>query len=109
MIAISLFSLRVLPHLQDTGGFFVAVLEKTDWLPWQLEASSKKQSQVDAPADAITTVEEEITKEEDKKEESVSKDVGQCKRPDDILGKYVACIGMVDFTIVGVHKEVGGS
>lgn len=26
---------RILPHHQDTGGFFVAVLEKKDWLPWQ--------------------------------------------------------------------------
>ena len=30
--------IRVLPHLQDTGGFFVAVLRKTvDKLPWELE------------------------------------------------------------------------
>ena len=28
-------SLRVLPHHQDTGGFFIAVLHKSDWLPWQ--------------------------------------------------------------------------
>ena len=28
-------SMRVLPHHQDTGGFFIAVLEKKDWLPWQ--------------------------------------------------------------------------
>ena len=28
-------SMRVLPHSQDSGGFFVAVLEKKDWLPWQ--------------------------------------------------------------------------
>ncbi|CAI7989852.1 RNA cytosine C(5)-methyltransferase NSUN2 [Geodia barretti] len=26
---------RVLPHHQDTGGFFIAVLCKSDWLPWQ--------------------------------------------------------------------------
>ena len=28
-------SMRVLPHHQDTGGFFIAVLQKRDWLPWQ--------------------------------------------------------------------------
>ena len=28
-------SVRVLPHHQDTGGFFIAVLNKSDWLPWQ--------------------------------------------------------------------------
>lgn len=27
--------MRVLPHHQDTGGFFIAVLEKREWLPWQ--------------------------------------------------------------------------
>eukprot|EP00731_Ephydatia_muelleri_P026085 Em0018g185a len=26
---------RVLPHHQDTGGFFISVLHKKDWLPWQ--------------------------------------------------------------------------
>lgn len=27
--------MRVQPHFQDTGGFFIAVLCKKDWLPWQ--------------------------------------------------------------------------
>lgn len=25
----------MLPHHQDTGGFFIAVLHKSEWLPWQ--------------------------------------------------------------------------
>ena len=25
----------MLPHHQDTGGFFIAVIHKSDWLPWQ--------------------------------------------------------------------------
>ena len=29
------YSMRVLPHHQNTGGFFIGVLEKMDWLPWQ--------------------------------------------------------------------------
>lgn len=31
-------SIRILPHLQNTGGFFVAVLQKHRWLPWQHQA-----------------------------------------------------------------------
>lgn len=27
--------MRILPHLQDTGGFFVAVFEKVALLPWE--------------------------------------------------------------------------
>lgn len=27
--------MRVLPHHQNSGGFFIAVLQKNDWLPWQ--------------------------------------------------------------------------
>jgi len=30
-----IFSLRISPHHQNTGGFFVAVFEKTGVLPWQ--------------------------------------------------------------------------
>jgi len=28
-------SIRVLPHQQDTGGFFIALLSKTQNLPWE--------------------------------------------------------------------------
>ena len=81
------FSLRILPHLQDTGGFFVAVLEKHDWLPWQLEAaSSKKKSQTEQPPQTITK--EEILNEEEETENVPVSVVTQSKRPDDILGRY---------------------
>ena len=33
--------LRILPHQQDTGGFFVAVLEKISLLPWEKEINDK--------------------------------------------------------------------
>ncbi|CAB4062185.1 NSUN2 [Lepeophtheirus salmonis] len=33
----SMHTMRVLPHLQDTGGFFVAVLEKVKICPWESE------------------------------------------------------------------------
>ncbi|EZA61105.1 hypothetical protein DMN91_005024 [Ooceraea biroi] len=36
--------MRILPHHQDTGGFFVAVLEKVKSLPWESEASALSQS-----------------------------------------------------------------
>lgn len=32
--------MRILPHHQDTGGFFVAVLEKVKALPWESESNS---------------------------------------------------------------------
>ncbi|XP_041970924.1 tRNA (cytosine(34)-C(5))-methyltransferase [Aricia agestis] len=34
--------IRILPHHQDTGGFFVAVLEKTSTLPWEKEQVEKE-------------------------------------------------------------------
>lgn len=42
-------SLRVLPHFQDTGGFFIAVLEKKDWLPWQSKMKAKSSSNSTVP------------------------------------------------------------
>ena len=38
-------SMRVLPHHQDTGGFFIAVLQKQNWLPWQRERKLTKVTQ----------------------------------------------------------------
>ena len=34
--------MRILPHHQDTGGFFVAVLQKTQQLPWQHQVTPKQ-------------------------------------------------------------------
>ncbi|XP_050461862.1 tRNA (cytosine(34)-C(5))-methyltransferase isoform X3 [Cataglyphis hispanica] len=36
--------MRILPHHQDTGGFFVAVLEKVKSLPWESEACTLNQN-----------------------------------------------------------------
>lgn len=36
--------MRILPHHQDTGGFFVAVLEKIKNLPWESETAVVKQT-----------------------------------------------------------------
>jgi tRNA (cytosine34-C5)-methyltransferase len=37
---------RILPHMQDTGGFFVAVLEKHSPLPWESSGRSKEEQKV---------------------------------------------------------------
>lgn len=36
--------MRILPHHQDTGGFFVAVLEKVKPLPWESEVDIKREN-----------------------------------------------------------------
>jgi len=36
--------MRILPHHQDTGGFFVAVLEKVKSLPWENETCVSNQN-----------------------------------------------------------------
>lgn len=43
-ILCQLHSMRILPHHQDTGGFFVAVLEKVKSLPWESEACNISQN-----------------------------------------------------------------
>jgi hypothetical protein len=35
-------SIRVLPHQQDTGGFFIALLTKTKDLPWEDKKSENE-------------------------------------------------------------------
>nr|CAD7586518.1 unnamed protein product [Timema genevievae] len=44
--------IRILPHQQDTGGFFVAVLEKLGSLPWEA-APAKDINPIRAPGDPI--------------------------------------------------------
>ena len=49
--------MRVLPHHQDTGGFFIAVLQKQNWLPWQRKRKQTKVTQEPtARTSDITTV-----------------------------------------------------
>lgn len=36
-------SIRILPHQQNTGGFFVAVLTKLKQLPWEAQPNSKSE------------------------------------------------------------------
>ena len=37
--------MRFLPHHQDTGGFFVAVIRKTAPLPWQKEKAPEEKAE----------------------------------------------------------------
>ncbi|XP_046737779.1 tRNA (cytosine(34)-C(5))-methyltransferase [Diprion similis] len=60
-------SMRILPHHQDTGGFFVAVLEKVKPLPWEnkeekMEVETDKLATNDANSEL--SLEEEAVKEE---------------------------------------------
>ena len=41
--------MRVQPHFQDTGGFFIAVLHKKDWLPWQSKTKTRRAQTSDQP------------------------------------------------------------
>ncbi len=65
-------SIRVLPHYQDTGAFFIAVFEKKEWLPWQSKMkkaqnipppSSSAQvdnANQDAPVEEVDNIKEEV-------------------------------------------------
>ncbi|XP_076297138.1 tRNA (cytosine(34)-C(5))-methyltransferase Nsun2 isoform X2 [Lasioglossum baleicum] len=53
--------MRILPHHQDTGGFFVAVLEKVKTLPWE----SSDNNSDDNEATEEVSLEEEAEKDKD--------------------------------------------
>ncbi|XP_033123738.1 RNA cytosine-C(5)-methyltransferase NSUN2-like isoform X2 [Anneissia japonica] len=40
--------IRMLPHHEDSGGFFVAVLQKTEHLPWSKEGKAKENAKKEA-------------------------------------------------------------
>ena len=114
-------SLRILPHLQDTGGFFVAVLEKNDWLPWQLESVLKRQQNssktitntegiatdktvTNTDSSAATTSDttaptndSSAVNTDDSAPTNIDGRTDVPKRPDEILGKYVYCIMSICF------------
>ena len=49
--------MRVLPHHQNCGGFFIAVLQKKDWLPWQ----RKQRAQQCPTTNTLTSVSEQFS------------------------------------------------
>lgn len=65
-------SMRVLPHDQNSGGFFLALLKKHDHFEWNYDKKPKKESQEDEEENFVDhnlpEVENPIFKEgEDKK------------------------------------------
>ncbi|XP_034174449.1 tRNA (cytosine(34)-C(5))-methyltransferase Nsun2 [Osmia lignaria lignaria] len=82
--------MRILPHHQDTGGFFVAVLEKVTRLPWERESctnnvtatkedSNKLSSEVEVKKDTGDNSKE--GNNELSLEEEVIQDLQEGKRP----------------------------
>ena len=83
--------MRIYPHLQNTGGFFIAVLEKKDELPWQKskkvwkslpwdecnkkndEKGNKQKEETEAAKTAEQLIPEEIEEEENKPESESEK------------------------------------
>lgn len=59
-------AMRIYPHLQDTGGFFVAVIEKLGEIsPTEEEGPKKKSSQVDQPQNEQSIKKEDSVKAND--------------------------------------------
>ncbi|XP_067858013.1 RNA cytosine C(5)-methyltransferase NSUN2 [Heptranchias perlo] len=78
--------IRILPHHQNTGGFFVAVLEKKAPMPWNKREPKlrHKTAAVDAPvegAEEEVAVMDETKKTDDAEESSASKDGICCPPP----------------------------
>ncbi|KAK1126126.1 hypothetical protein K0M31_004767 [Melipona bicolor] len=67
--------MRILPHHQDTGGFFVAVLEKVDHLPWERASQT---------SDEVTQVIEDVNTELSLEQELESKNIHERKTFDDM-------------------------
>lgn len=72
--------MRILPHHQDTGGFFVAVLEKVKPLPWEnneetLNETVETSEIQESKSSEVTTVEiTEERKEGDRKRAALNDD-----------------------------------
>lgn len=69
--------MRILPHHQDTGGFFVAVLEKVKPLPWENGSSGFNQNIENTNTD---DKKEELSLEEEAEHEEVENNSGDKKR-----------------------------
>lgn len=66
LIVFLFVSIRVLPHQQNTGGFFVAVLQKTAPLPWEASAKAAVKAEETPEADAVKVKMEDEETPEDK-------------------------------------------
>lgn len=66
--------IRVLPHLQNTGGFFIAVLQKTAELPWA--AARNREKKPEATTSSTVTDEEPVSSSSDVKQAETSQENG---------------------------------
>uniref|UniRef100_A0A8W8K335 tRNA (cytosine(34)-C(5))-methyltransferase n=1 Tax=Magallana gigas TaxID=29159 RepID=A0A8W8K335_MAGGI len=73
--------MRVLPHQQDTGGFFIAVLVKKATLPWQQKKEAKLSEQKDKSEANGGEVKDNKMEEGNPSEQMVKEDEGTKKRP----------------------------
>ncbi|KAL0280480.1 UNVERIFIED_CONTAM: hypothetical protein PYX00_001755 [Menopon gallinae] len=64
--------IRILPHHQDTGGFFVAALEKVDNLPWESSKQANNTTAAEADAEDSPSEAVEPAKEPAKKRQRFS-------------------------------------
>lgn len=57
-------SLRILPHHQNTGGFFVSVLKKVAPLPWEAAVKERHETDQNPAKENSSTTPEDSKKEE---------------------------------------------
>lgn len=69
ILFVLLRSLRILPHDQDTGGFFIAVLTKTAPLPWE------------RPSKATAESGETENRQDESQEKATGLDFGSVRKP----------------------------
>ncbi|GMM33578.1 tRNA (cytosine-C5-)-methyltransferase [Saccharomycopsis crataegensis] len=67
------YAVRVYPHLQNTGGFFIAVLEKVVDEPEAKPVDTKKRT-IEEAADSTTTTTEAVAEEEPNKKQKVQEE-----------------------------------
>lgn len=73
-----------MPHHQDTGGFFVAVLEKVKTLPWESEITEASQSNEKSNDDnkgEVSSLEDEAAKVENEQNENKKRGSEEVKSP----------------------------
>ncbi|XP_043267526.1 tRNA (cytosine(34)-C(5))-methyltransferase [Venturia canescens] len=76
--------LRILPHHQDTGGFFVAVLEKLKTLPWENDTTSTSRSDEQINNDdkeEVLSLEDETVKVENERADNKKRGPEEVKSP----------------------------
>ncbi|XP_034949352.1 tRNA (cytosine(34)-C(5))-methyltransferase [Chelonus insularis] len=81
-------SMRILPHHQNTGGFFVAVLEKVKPLPWENDTSTVQEtsSKDQKPVEEIKEEQMEVDKDNENKKRNLEEQNKPQKKRKRIIG-----------------------